>query len=186
MGLILPGQAVAERRCWDTSCRTFSGAVSPDTFLASFFFFHLFCSFVLFWIAVKEVGFYIGWIYTSVTQHRAYPETQLPRGDTDGRNNCACVCVCVCVGRGQLLPQPQLFTHFDLGKPEESFLASSLLVPSRSRTRHRALTRWAVSFLCAQRLFSWCTRGGLREQYSQPVCNSKIRQLIAILSRIPV
>lgn len=96
MGLILPGQAVAERRCWDTSCRTFSGAVSPDTFLASFFFFHLFCSFVLFWIAVKEVGFYIGWIYTSVTQHWAYPETQLPRGDMDGRNNCACVCVCVC------------------------------------------------------------------------------------------
>lgn len=42
---------------------------------------------------------------------------------------------CVCVGRGQLLPQPQLFTDFDLGKPEERFLASSLLVPSRSRTR---------------------------------------------------
>lgn len=30
--------------------------------------------------------------------------------------------VCVCVGRGQLLPQPQLFTHFQLGEPEESFL----------------------------------------------------------------
>lgn len=36
MALVLPGLAVAER-CRDTSCRTFSGAVSPDTFLAFIF-----------------------------------------------------------------------------------------------------------------------------------------------------
>lgn len=60
----------------------------------------------------------------------------------------------VCVGRGQLLLQPQLFAHFQLGKPEESFLISSPLVRSRSRTRHRAPTRWAVSFLRARRLLS--------------------------------
>lgn len=58
MAQIVPGQAVAKRRCRDTSCRTFSWAVSPDTFLA-FSPFHFFCSFVLFWIAVKEEIFYI-------------------------------------------------------------------------------------------------------------------------------
>ena len=38
-----------------------------------------------------------------------------------------------------------------------------LLLLSRSRTRHHALTHWAFSFLRAQWLFCWCTRRGLDE-----------------------
>lgn len=100
----------------------------------------------------------------------------------DGRNDCACVCV----GRGQLLTQPQLFTHFDLGKPEESFLASSLLMPSRSRT---GVMLWQAepspSFMPSG--FSPGAHEEVSgEQHSQLDCNSKMCQLIAILSQIPV
>lgn len=86
---------------------------------------------MLSWIAVLEEGFYIHWIYTSVTQHWAQPETQLPWGDMDGGNDCVCKHL---LAGDKFFPSLSYSRTFDLGKPEESFLTSSLLEQKQDQT----------------------------------------------------